>query len=217
MKSRGSIARYLVGSQVKSRARTGMSRAHTGMSRARVGMARTRTGMARGRVGADRARTGMYRAQTRATGMMGRMIPVSTSARRMAADRMMSARDWTAPRLDQAADYFNDSMAPRIGSALSGTAAWMRPPRRRSGGRTLLMGALAACVAGAAMATMLNRRRHHQMQHLLQPEEGLEYEHRREQRATGSYSPSGYDSSYGEVGRGSGTGHHRGIGGVAPE
>lgn len=194
---RGTMARSLAKSQMKSRARTGMARTETGV---------------------DRARTGMYQAQTGASKALAWMIPASIAARRIAADRMMAARSWTAPQFERAAVYFNGSMAPRIGSALSDTAAWIEPARRHRNTRNTVMGTALVLLAGAAMATMAARRRQ-QMRHLLQPEEGLEAESYGEQAVSGAYSPvgSGYDASYGDIGRGSGTGSNRGIGSLGPE
>ncbi|MEO3786288.1 hypothetical protein ABGB12_23420 [Actinocorallia sp. B10E7] len=199
VRSRGSVARSLAKSQVRSRARTGAARTKAGTSRLRTGMYRTQ---------AD-----VNQAQTTATQVIGWMIPASIAARRIAAHRVTAARGWTAPRIERAAVYFNGSMAPKIGSALSGTAAWIEPSSRRRNTRNTMMGTLAACVAGATVAVMMTRRRH-QMQHLLEPEESLESErYRREQTLSGSYSPTAPGSAYGETGRGSTPGGTRGAGG----
>ncbi|WP_157963535.1 hypothetical protein [Actinocorallia populi] len=199
-KPRAAVTGALAKSQLKSRARTGVSRARTGASQVQTKMHRTHTGM--------------NQAQTGATKAVAWMIPASIAARRMASHRMTAARGWTAPRIERAAVYFNGSMAPKIGSALSGTAAWIEPAKRRRNTRNTMLGTLAACAAGATVAMMMTRRRH-QMEHLLEPEESLESErHRQEQTLSGSYSPSaGQNASYGG-GSVSGT---RGVGGIAPE
>lgn len=196
LKGRGALAKGLAGSRLKSRARTGISRTRTGALRARTGM--------------SRAGTGAHQAQTGVTQAIGWIVPASITARRVASHRVTAARGWTAPRIERAAVYFNGSMAPRIGSALSGTAAWIEPPKRHRATRNTMMGTLAACVACAAVATMMTRRRH-QMEHLLEPEESLESErHRREQTLSGSYSPTGGQNPS------SASGGVRGTGGISP-
>ena len=208
-KGRGAMAGKLAGSQLKSRARTGMSRARTGASRVQTGM--------------HRSQTGMHQAHTGATKAIAWMIPASIAARRVASHRMTAARGWTAPRIERAAVYFNGSMAPKIGSALSDTAAWIEPDKHRHRTRNTLLGGLAVCLAGAAVAVVVTRRRH-QMEHLLEPEESLEAErYRQEQTLSGSYRPgSGQSpSSYGGgsvSGYGSGSvSGTRGVGGITPE
>jgi len=207
MKGRGSIAKSLSKPSLSksSLSKPSLSKpslSKPSLSKARI-RSRTRTGMSRAHTGAARVQTGMHRTQTGAAQAIGWMIPASIAARRIASHRMRAARGWTAPQLERAAVYFNGSMAPKIGSALSGTASWIEPPKRHRATRNTMVGTLAACVAGATVAVMMTRRRH-QMQHLLEPEEGLESERRhREQALSGSYSPTGQNTSYGEAGRGS--------------
>jgi len=197
MKSRGSIAKSL---SKPSLSKPSLSK--PSLSKARI-KSQARTGMSRAHTGAARVQTGMHRTQTGAVQAIGWMVPASIAARRIASRQMTNARGWTAPRVERAAVYFNGSMAPKIGSALSGTAAWIEPPKRHRATRNTMVGTLAACLAGATVAMMMTRRRH-QMQHLLEPEESLESErHSREQTLTGSYSPTGQSPSYGESGRGS--------------
>ena len=201
-KGRGAMAGKLAKSQLKSRARTGMSRARTGASRVQTGM--------------HRSQTGMHQAHTGATKAIAWMIPASIAARRMASHRMTAARGWTAPQIERAAVYFNGSMAPKIGSALSDTAAWIEPDKHRHRTRNTLLGGIAVCLAGAAVAMMASRRRH-QMEHLLEPEESLETErYRQEQAYSGSYGPGSTGQSPSSYGGGSVSGT-RGAGGIAPE
>jgi hypothetical protein len=70
-----------------------------------------------------------------------------------------TARTWTAPRLDSAADYLTATLAPKVSTALRNTASQVRPvePARSKRSSILtwsLLGAsiLAALGAGAAMA-----------------------------------------------------------------
>ncbi len=202
MRSRSSIAKSLSKPSMSKPSLSKSALSKSALSKARI-KPRTRTGMSRAHNGAARVQTGMHRTRTGAVQAIGWMVPASIAARRIASRRMTTARGWTAPRVERAAVYFNGSMAPRIGSALSGTAAWIEPPKRHRATRNTMLGTLAACLAGATVAVMMTRRRH-QMQHLLEPEEGLESERRnREQALSGSYSPTDQNASYGEAARGS--------------
>jgi uncharacterized membrane protein YgcG len=169
--------------------------------RARTGISRTGVGSA---LGMSRARTRHNRLE--GIRAIGWIVPASIAARRIASSRMLAARGWTAPRLHRAAVHFNGSIAPKIGSALNGTASWIEPPRRRRASRSTMMGVLAACLMGAAASMMMTRRRH-EMEHLLEPVDSLEAErYRREQTLSGSYSPSdgARSSSYGGQSSGGG-------------
>ena len=80
-------------------------------------------------------------------------------------DAVRGAREWTAPRLDDAADAVTTSVAPKVSSALRSTASKVRPdPPARTGLRRLIdwrwllgLGALAAA-AGTTAAVAVQRR-----------------------------------------------------------
>ena len=81
-------------------------------------------------------------------------------------DAIQGAREWAAPRLDVAADAVTDTVAPAVSSALHATADRVRPvsPAAQTGLRRLLdwrwlvgLGA-AAAAAGAAGAVAMRRR-----------------------------------------------------------
>jgi hypothetical protein len=88
----------------------------------------------------------------------------SSAAERMApefaGDRIMAARGWGAPRLEQAARYVESGMAPRVSSFLSGMADRVEPPKPSHRGRNavlmLLAGVAAVGVAGALAARRSN-------------------------------------------------------------
>ena len=69
-----------------------------------------------------------------------------------------TARSWTAPRLESAADYTSSTVAPTVSAALRSTARQVRPVDPRGSRKTVLtwslLGAaiLAAVGAGAAVA-----------------------------------------------------------------
>jgi len=56
-----------------------------------------------------------------------RLGPYANSARDTAADRWVEARKWAAPRLEDAAHAVQESVAPRVSSALSATAERVEP------------------------------------------------------------------------------------------
>jgi hypothetical protein len=74
------------------------------------------------------------------------------------------AREWAAPRLEDAADAVTASVAPRVSAALRSTASRVRPESARTGVRRLLgwrwlAGVGAAIAAAGAVAAIAMRRR----------------------------------------------------------
>lgn len=149
----------------------------------------------------------------------------------MATARMLAARGWTAPQLSRAAGYvdmlahyIDRSMAPRVSGWLNETAHWVEPPRPSHRARNVALGLIGVAMA-AGMAGMAATRRRQQLADILEPAEALEFDKEyREEQLNRSYNPAGgYSSSSGHsswgqqhsdsvVGRGSGTGHSRGVG-----
>ncbi|WP_242910713.1 hypothetical protein [Actinomadura terrae] len=83
---------------------------------------------------------------------------VGASAERIkpvAADRVLVARGWGAPRIRRAAQYVETGLAPKVSSFLSGVAHRVEPPGRdrpRRGAVVAMVGAVAAVgVAGAVL------------------------------------------------------------------
>ncbi|MDF5752971.1 hypothetical protein [Spongiactinospora sp. TRM90649] len=76
--------------------------------------------------------------------------PMAESARDLAASRIIEARTWAAPRLDQAAHSVEDQLAPRVSSMLSEAARKVDPKPRRSRRLPImiLVGGLALGAAG---------------------------------------------------------------------
>jgi len=94
-----------------------------------------------------------------------RIVAFGTRAKDAAAQGVHGAREWAAPRLEDAADAVTASVAPRVSSALRSTARQVRPEGTRSGLRRLLswrwlLGAGAAVVAAGAAAALAMRRRY---------------------------------------------------------
>jgi hypothetical protein len=84
-----------------------------------------------------------------------RVGPTTREARKIAAKQMKSARRWGAPRIDQAGQYFEDEVGPRVGAMLRRTATKVEPdrPRRRRGLAALLLVIGGAIGAAGAYVT----------------------------------------------------------------
>ena len=104
------------------------------------------------------------RAKDRARDAAAQAIPAGKRAGTTAAQGVrqgvQGAREWAAPRIEDAADAVETTVAPKVSSALRSTAQQVRPNGGKTGARRLLswrwmlgMGAaLAAAGAGAAVA-----------------------------------------------------------------
>jgi hypothetical protein len=90
-----------------------------------------------------------------------RVGPTTRQARKIAAKQMKSARHWGAPRIDQAGQYIEDEVGPRVGAMLHRTASKVEPasPRRRRGFATILLVAGGAIGAAGAIVTRRNAAR----------------------------------------------------------
>ncbi len=81
-------------------------------------------------------------------------------------DAVLGAREWAAPRLEDAADAVDTAVAPKVSSVLRSTAAQVRPSgTKRTGIRRLLdwrllLGVGAAMAAAGAGAAITMRRRY---------------------------------------------------------
>lgn len=98
------------------------------------------------------AQSAQAAAQTAAQGM-GRQMRQGT----------YSARGWAAPRLESAADYYMETLAPRVADALRSTARQVRPeepasrkPALRSALSMSVLG-LAVLAAAGAVAALVRR------------------------------------------------------------
>jgi len=95
-----------------------------------------------------------------------RFAAFSTRAKDAAAQGVHGAREWTAPRLEDAADAVTASVAPRVSAALRSTARQVRPGgakstaglRRLLNWRWLLGAGVAIAVAGTSAALAMRRR-----------------------------------------------------------
>ena len=106
------------------------------------------------------------RAKDRALDAVAQAVPVGKRAGATAVEGVrqgvQDAREWAAPRLDDAADAVTTTVAPKVSSALHATAEQVRPTAK-SGTRwldwRLLLGAgIALAAAGAGAAIAMRRR-----------------------------------------------------------
>ena len=58
--------------------------------------------------------------------------PYAESARDTAAERLVDARKWAAPRLEDAAQSFQETVAPRVSTALAATAQRVEPVQKEA-------------------------------------------------------------------------------------
>jgi hypothetical protein len=75
-------------------------------------------------------------------------------------DKLFTARTWAAPRLESAADYTANTVAPKVADALRSTAQQVAPEPQKSGRAWLkwtMLGAGIAAGIGAAAALMRYR------------------------------------------------------------
>ncbi len=105
----------------------------------------------------------------RAKSAAAQAVPIGkragTTAAQGARQGVQGAREWAAPRLEDAADAVTTSVAPKVSSALRSTAAQVRPEKSgKTGIRRLLdwrwllgVGAVLAA-AGATTAITMKRR-----------------------------------------------------------
>lgn len=90
------------------------------------------------------------------------LAPLAASARIAAAQRMLLARAWTAPRLELMGQALQEQWAPRASAALAAYARQIQPvppeppPRRRW---PAVVGGVVVIVGGAAAAAIILNRR----------------------------------------------------------
>ncbi|MBO2453480.1 hypothetical protein J4573_40755 [Actinomadura barringtoniae] len=87
-----------------------------------------------------------------------RIAPAASRSREIAGDRIMVARGWGAPRLEQASRYVESGLAPRVSSFLSGMADRVEPPKPRHRGRNAVLMLLAAVAAVGVAGAVATRR-----------------------------------------------------------
>ncbi|MBC6457176.1 hypothetical protein [Actinomadura sp. HBU206391] len=97
------------------------------------------------------SKEGAYRAKER-------LGPTTQAARVIAAERMLEAREWSAPRLVRAAHYVETELGPRVGTLLAKAADKVEPPRRQRQRRNTAMKTLVAASAIGAVGAVVSRR-----------------------------------------------------------
>lgn len=107
------------------------------------------------------------RAQEGVTLATERVGPAAHQARELAAERILLAREWSAPRLDLAAKYVESELGPRVGSFLSETARRVEPTKgtHKTRNTAALIGAAGAASVGVAGALAKRRKNAQESQH----------------------------------------------------
>jgi hypothetical protein len=120
----------------------------------------------------DRARETASQVVPLARDAASQVVPLSKRVGATAAESVQQgvgqgvhdAREWAAPRIDDAANAVSDTVAPKVSAALKATARRVDPGQPKSGMRRLMgwPGALALAavlaVGGAAAAVLLRKR-----------------------------------------------------------
>jgi hypothetical protein len=102
----------------------------------------------------------------RAKSAAAQAVPIGKRAGTTAAQGVQGAREWAAPRLEDAAEAVTTTVAPKVSSALRSTAQQVRPAKSgKTGVRRLLnwrwlLGIGAVLAAGGATAAITMRRRY---------------------------------------------------------
>ncbi len=100
----------------------------------------------------------LQRMQMRAASMTERFGPMSQQAKEMAAVRATGAREWTAPQLHRAAQYVEESLAPRVSGMMRAGARRIEPDRPQSHRmRNMLIGIFAVAGIAAVGGMLLTR------------------------------------------------------------
>ena len=91
--------------------------------------------------------------------------PRVQDAKEWAAPRVLGAREWAAPRLEGAADAVTTSVAPKVSSALRSTASQVRPTPAKTESRRMpdwrwMLGLGAVVGAAGTTAAVAMRRRY---------------------------------------------------------
>lgn len=92
--------------------------------------------------------------RTNAQKTAARLGPYTASARDAASKRVVDAREWAAPRLEQAAESVQMTVAPRVGSALDTAAGRLEPTKAEA---KLRSGAALAALQGKRLAKKKRR------------------------------------------------------------
>ncbi|GAA4061282.1 hypothetical protein GCM10022214_12800 [Actinomadura miaoliensis] len=106
----------------------------------------------------EACRQGALLCRQGASGATERIVPAARQTRDIAAERVLVAREWSAPRLEQAAGYVETGLAPRVSSFLTEVAHRVEPPRRHRRGRNAALMTVAGVAAVGVAGALLTRR-----------------------------------------------------------
>jgi hypothetical protein len=109
-------------------------------------------------VGRERLHRMQEQAQHGVSYAADRIGPASVHAREVAAERILDAREWSAPQLERAAAYVESELGPRISAFLFSTAQRMQPTRTNRRSRNVALTTLALVGLAGAAGAMATRR-----------------------------------------------------------
>ncbi len=129
-------------------------------SRARAGAAQAKAGAAQAKAAAAQAKAQAALLQGRALQAKEQFTPLAKSAQLTASQGVQQARSWAAPRVEQAGIAVQDSIAPKVSSAMIATARRMQPVsvRRRRRWPAILAGVVTASAAAVAAILLRGQR-----------------------------------------------------------
>lgn len=87
-----------------------------------------------------------------------RIAPAALRTRDVAADRVLIARGWSAPRLERAAGFVEADLAPRVSTFLSDTAHRIEPSRPSNRPRNAMLAMLGMVTALGVAGALMTRR-----------------------------------------------------------
>jgi len=106
----------------------------------------------------EACRQGALLCRQGASGATERIVPAARQTRDIASERVLAAREWSAPRLAQAAGYVETGLAPRVSAFLTEMAHRVEPPRRQRRGRNAALVTVAGMAAVGVAGALLTRR-----------------------------------------------------------
>ena len=106
----------------------------------------------------DRLRSVYRQGASAASVAVARIGPAARNTRAAAAERLLVARGWSAPRLRRAGTYVETELGPRLGAMLTSAAGRVEPPRPTRRGRSAMVTTVAAVSAAGLAGALLTRR-----------------------------------------------------------
>jgi hypothetical protein len=124
-------------------------------SRAKTGAARVQSRAYQAKVGALRAQELARQATSQAS---TQVAPLAKTAQEKAAQGLLEARTWAAPRVEAGGVAVQERIAPAVASAIVSAARTIEPPKAKRGRRwPLIVAGIVVLGAGCAVAAQVLR------------------------------------------------------------